>query len=441
MRPEYLLTKKRNAQELTQREIQTFVDGAAHGTFSDDQLSAMLMAIAINGMNYQETAYLTMAMAQSGQMLDLSGIEGIKADKHSTGGVGDTTTLVLVPLVACCGIKVAKMSGRGLGHTGGTLDKLESIPGFQVELPNDRFIDVVNRVGCAVIGQSTSLAPADKKLYALRDVTATVDSIPLIASSILSKKIAAGCDVVVLDVKSGNGAMMQTLEGSIRLAQHMVQIGTHTGKKFSAVITDMNQPLGMYIGNALEVKEAIAVLRGEVHGPLLDVSLELGAHMLLNGGIVESKSEAIRLLKQKIISGEGLEKFAQMIEAQSGNPDVISDLSLLPSAPKRVLLRAKESGFVCQMDTQAIGNAARMMGAGRNHKEDQIDLSVGIVMHKRIGDRVQAGDILCEMHLSERSDQAQVQEMLASAICIGQEPTAPPKLIHAIVTESGIEFF
>ena len=358
-----LLYKKRFGGELTREEIHEFVSGVTEKRFADYQISAMLMAIAINGMSESETVDLTMEMASSGDMLDLSGISGVKVDKHSTGGVGDTTSLVLAPLVACCGVKVAKMSGRGLGFTGGTLDKLEAIPGFSVSMDTERFMRSVDRMGLAIIGQTASLAPCDKVLYALRDVTATVDVMPLIVSSILSKKIASGADVIVLDVKVGSGAMMKTVEDARRLAKAMVSIGSRTGRRFAALLTDMNQPLGRYVGNALEVEEALDILAGRTEGDLKQVALRLGAQMLRLSGAVETADEGVRLLESKIASGEGLAKFAEMIANQGGDPKVVYDTSLLPKAEKRLaangknkLREAKKKSVVRQFFAQMADN-------------------------------------------------------------------------------------
>lgn len=433
LNPVDIIIKKRAGQALTKEEIEFFVTSATDGTMRDYQVSAMLMAIAIRGMDDRETRDLTMAMAHSGEMLDLSGISGAKVDKHSTGGVGDTTTLVLTPLVAACGAKVAKMSGRGLGHTGGTLDKLESIPGVHIDLSIEQFEHQVNGIGCAVIGQTKSLAPADKLFYALRDVTGTVDSLPLIVSSILSKKIAAGCDAVVLDVKTGTGAIMPTLEGSIELAEKMVSIGNMTGRRFSALVTDMDQPLGLNVGNALEVEEAIDVLAGRTKGDLLDVSLMLGAHMLVGAGRAANVEQGMEMLRQALESGAGLKKLAEMIEAQGGNPEVAYNAQLLPRAEKSELVRAKKSGYIRKMHTERIGNAARALGAGRERKEDDIDPAVGILMKVRLGDRVEDGQPLCEVRYSDRSDMARARELLDGAMEIGDAPIKKPPLIHAVI--------
>ena len=433
MNPCDIIRKKRMGQELTEMEIRAFVDGVVDGSFADYQISALLMAICINGMTDRETLALTLAMAKSGDTLDLSDIPGVKADKHSTGGVGDTTSLILVPLVAACSVKMAKMSGRGLGFTGGTLDKLESIPGMRIDLDNAAFRRQVTDVGCAIIGQTATLAPADKTLYALRDVTATVDSLPLVVSSILSKKLAAGCDVVVLDVKTGSGAIMDTYEKSLKLAQTMVRIGNLSGKRFSALITDMDQPLGNYVGNALEVEEAVDVLAGRTKGDLLEVSLTLGAHILRSAGKVDSVPAGMDMLRAKIENGEGLRKLAEMIAAQGGDPRVTEDTSLLPKAKAKVELRADESGYVQSIRTSDVGNAAKRLGAGREHKTDPLDLSVGVVMHKRVGDPVRRGDVLCTLHVGERSDRIGAYNLLRRAIHIGPEPVQKPALIRAVV--------
>ncbi|MCI5662422.1 MAG: thymidine phosphorylase [Clostridia bacterium] len=433
MNPCDIIRKKRFGGELNEKEIRAFVNGVVDGSFADYQISALLMAICINGMSDRETLALTLAMAHSGDMLDLSRIPGIKADKHSTGGVGDTTSLVLVPLVACCGVRMAKMSGRGLGFTGGTLDKMESIPGMRVDLSVDAFEKQVTNVGCAIIGQTAELAPADKVLYALRDVTATVDCLPLVVSSILSKKLAAGCDVVVLDVKTGSGAIMDTPEKSRQLAETMVRIGSLSGKKFSAVITDMNQPLGNYIGNALEVEEAIDILAGRTEGDLKTVALTLGAHILRNAGVVSTVEAGVRHLEEKIRSGEGLRKFAEMIAAQGGDPRVTEDTALLPHAPKRIELRADKDGWLGSIVTSDVGNAAKLLGAGRERKTDELDLSVGLIMKKRVGDRLRRGDVIAELHVGEKSDSVGAYNLLKGAIAISDAPVPKPQLIHAVV--------
>ena len=433
MNPCDIIRKKRFGGELSEMEIRAFVDGVVNGSFADYQAAALLMAICINGMTDRETLALTLAMAKSGDTLNLSDIPGVKADKHSTGGVGDTTSLILVPLVAACGVKMAKMSGRGLGFTGGTLDKLESIPGMSISSTVEAFKAQVRGIGCAIIGQTAELAPADKVLYALRDVTATVDCLPLVVSSILSKKLAAGCDVVVLDVKTGSGAIMDTPEKSRKLAEMMVRIGGLSGKRFSALLTDMDQPLGNYIGNALEVEEAIDVLAGRTQGDLKTVALTLGAHILRNAGVAPSIEAGIAMLEQKIASGEGLKVFGDMIEAQGGDRRVVEDTGLLPKAPMHIELRAERAGFVSKMHTSDIGNAAKLLGAGRERKTDELDLSVGIVMNVRLGDAVKPGDLLATLHVGERSDRIGAYNLLKRSIVISDEKPDVKPLIQAVV--------
>ena len=425
--------KKRLGQELTKEEVYAFVEGTVNGSFEDYQLSALLMAICLNGRTDRETVDLTMAMAYSGDVLDLSDIPGAKVDKHSTGGVGDTTTLIAAPLAAACGAKVAKMSGRGLGFTGGTLDKLESVPGMRVDLSKERFIRQVKDIGIAVIGQTAELAPADKTLYALRDVTATVDSLPLVTSSILSKKIAAGCDAVVLDVKTGTGAVMPTAELSVKLAKTMVRIGSLTGRRFSALVTDMNQPLGLNVGNALEVKEAIDALSGRAEGPLVDVSLQLAAQMLRTAGLAETTEAALIRLREKLDSGAGLLKLAQMIEAQGGDRRVTEDIDLLPRAEQLIPVPAPEGGYVAAMRTSDIGYAAQALGAGRVRKSDRIDPAVGLVMTKRLGDPIEKGEPWCVLHANPASDVKEATRLLEGALAVSREPSPVPKLVHAVI--------
>ena len=373
-----IILKKKAGEALSAEEIRFFAQGAAAGTIPDYQLSALLMAICWRGMNAQETTCLTMEMMHSGGVVDLSAIDGVCVDKHSTGGVGDTTTLVLVPLAAACGAKVAKISGRGLGHTGGTLDKLESIPGCSVEETEARFVRQVQEIGCAVIGQTHDLCPADKALYALRDVTGTVDCIPLIASSIVSKKLASGAGAIVLDVKTGSGALMHTLEDSIALAKAMVDIGAQAGKPILALVTGMEQPLGTHVGNALEVKEAIDILAGRAGGDLLAVSLELGSRMLVAAGIAENVEDGKARMKRALESGAGLEKLKEMIAAQGGDAGVCDDVTRLPQAKYLVPVPAPHDGYVADMDTTAIGYCAQDLGAGRKQKTDAIDPAVGL---------------------------------------------------------------
>ena len=433
-----IIEKKKLGQELTQEEISFFVNGAASGTIPDYQLAALLMAIRLNGMTRRETTQLTLAMTESGDVCDLSALEGIPVDKHSTGGVGDTTTLVLAPLVAACGVPVAKMSGRGLGHTGGTLDKLESIKGLSVSLSEEEFIRQVKDIGLAVIGQTKNLAPADKTLYSLRDVTSTVDSMPLIASSIVSKKLASGAQGIVLDVKTGAGALMQTTEKSIELAQIMVQIGCDAGRKMMALVTDMGEPLGSHVGNALEVKEAIDVLSGRVQGPLLDVSLELGARLLILGEAAQEVGEAKSLLTDALESGRGLDTLRKMIAAQGGDPACCDDVSLLPQAPVVLPVPALSCGFIQHMDTVGLGNAAQNMGAGRKTKEDIIDPSVGFVLHKRIGDQIVQGEKLATIYARDAHSAELAIESIQRCISIAPQQVPPCKLLHAVVTADAV---
>ena len=433
-----VIEHKKKKMALTKEEIRFFVQGAAEGTLPDYQLAALLMAIRLNGMDMQETACLTDCMARSGAMLQPD-VGGIPLDKHSTGGVGDTTTLVLAPLVAACGGKVLKMSGRGLGHTGGTVDKLESIPGMQVELDEETFVNIVRQVGCCVVGQSKNLAPADKRLYALRDVTGTVDSVPLIASSILSKKFASGAKAIVLDVKVGSGALMPTLQDAVHLAQTMVQIGKILSRPVSCVISGMEEPLGSHVGNALEVKEAVEILQGKVQGPLKDVALFLGSRMLINAGLCENEQEANDKLTAAIENGAGLAKLKEMIKAQGGLPDVCDDVSLLPTAPCIRPVLAKESGWLAATDGVALGMAAQKMGAGRMTKDDIIDPAVGFIMKKRIGDRVEKGDEIAILHASGAASADEAEKNILSALTFSPSAPYPARLIYALVDEKGIQ--
>ena len=434
-----VILKKRNGQALSEEEIRAFARGAAEGSIPDYQLAALLMAICWRGMDARETTCLTMEMMHSGGVMDLSAIGGVCVDKHSTGGVGDTTTLVLVPLAAACGAKVAKISGRGLGHTGGTLDKLESIPGCSVEMDQARFIDQVREIGCAVIGQTHDLCPADKALYALRDVTGTVESVPLIASSIVSKKLASGAGAIVLDVKTGSGALMHTLDASIELAQAMVDIGTHAGKPILALVTGMDQPLGTHVGNALEVKEAIDILSGRAGGDLLSVSLELGSRMLVACGIASDVGEGKARMRKALESGAGLERLHAMIEAQGGDGSVCDDVSRLPQARWRVEVPAPRDGYVARMDTTAIGYVAQGLGAGRRLKSDVIDPAVGLVMDVRLGDAVRAGQPLATLHLNRQELAPEAIARLQQAVVIAKEKPALPPLLYASVTPQGVE--
>ena len=433
MRMVDIIEKKRDGKELTTQEISFFIEGYTKGDIPDYQASALAMAIYFQDMNDRERADFTRAMVNSGDTIDLSGIDGIKVDKHSTGGVGDTTTLVLAPLVASLGIPVAKMSGRGLGHTGGTIDKLESVKGFHVELTKEQFIDLVNRAKVAVMGQSGNLTPADKKLYALRDVTGTVNSIPLIASSIMSKKIAAGADAIVLDVKTGDGAFMKTEKDAEELAHAMVRIGNHVGRKTIAIISDMSQPLGFAIGNALEVKEAIETLQGKGPQDLTDLVLTLGSQMVILAKKAETTQEAKAMLCEAITSGKAIAKFKEFLQNQGGDASVVDDTAKLPQAKYQIELPAKKSGYVSRMVADEIGVASMLLGAGRATKEDTIDLAVGIVLHKKVGDKVSEGESLLTIH-SNRENVDEVKQKLYDNIFI-EDTAKAPQLIHEIITD------
>ncbi|MFJ8245363.1 pyrimidine-nucleoside phosphorylase [Peribacillus asahii] len=429
MRMVDLIEKKRDGHELTTEEMTFIIQGFTDGSLPDYQMSAWAMAVYFQGLTERECADLTMAMVQSGDQIDLSKIEGIKVDKHSTGGVGDTTTLVLGPLVASVGVPVAKMSGRGLGHTGGTVDKLEAVAGFHVEIENEQFIELVNKNKLAVIGQSGNLTPADKKLYALRDVTATVNSMGLIASSIMSKKIAAGADAIVLDVKTGAGAFMKTLEDSEALAHAMVQIGNNVGRQTMAVISDMSQPLGFAIGNALEVKEAIDTLKGEGPEDLTELSLTLGSYMVYLAKKASSLDEARARLTQAIQDGSALETFRKFLIAQGGDGSVVDHPEKLPQASFVYELQAKESGYVSEIVADEIGTAAMLLGAGRATKESEIDLAVGLMLRKKIGDYVEQGESLVTIY-SNVEDVKAVKEKLYNHIAISKERVSKPTLIY-----------
>lgn len=433
MRMVDLIDKKRDGKALTTEEINWMVEHYTNGDIPDYQMSSLAMAIYFQDMNDEERAALTMAMVHSGDMIDLSKIEGIKVDKHSTGGVGDTTTLVLAPLVAAVGVPVAKMSGRGLGHTGGTIDKLEAVDGFHVEISEDEFIRLVNEDKLAVIGQSGNLTPADKKIYALRDVTGTVNSIPLIASSIMSKKIAAGADAIVLDVKTGNGAFMKTLDDAKALAHAMVKTGNDVGRQTMAIISDMSQPLGNAIGNALELKEAIDTLRGEGPEDLTELVMTLGSQMVVLGGKAETLDEARTLLQEAIDSGAALDKFRTFLGNQGGNTEVVDHPELLPQAKYQIDIPAKSSGVVTEIVANEMGIASMMLGAGRQTKEDEIDLSVGLVLHKKVGDKVEEGESLMTVYSNTESID-DVKAKIYDNITIAQTGEAPI-LIHTMITE------
>ncbi|EHJ06643.1 pyrimidine-nucleoside phosphorylase [Staphylococcus simiae] len=428
-----IIEKKRDGHALTTEEINFFIEGYVNGDIPDYQASSLAMAIYFQDMNDDERAALTMAMVNSGDVIDLSAINGIKVDKHSTGGVGDTTTLVLAPLVAAVGVPVAKMSGRGLGHTGGTIDKLESIDGFHVEIEEDTFVKLVNDNKVAVVGQSGNLTPADKKLYALRDVTGTVNSIPLIASSIMSKKIAAGADAIVLDVKTGSGAFMKTLADSEALAHAMVRIGNNVGRKTMAIISDMDQPLGRAIGNALELQEAIDTLKGKGPEDLTELVLTLGSQMVVLAQQAETLDEARAKLQQAIQSGAALDKFKQFIINQGGDATIVDHPEKLPQATYQIEYQAQQSGYVTQLISNNIGVASMMLGAGRLTKEDDIDLAVGIVLNKKIGDKVEQGESLLTIH-SNRQNVDDVLQKLDESITISNNNVSPT-LIHKIITD------
>lgn len=432
-----IITKKEAGEELTREELEAMVLGYVDGKVPDYQEAAFLMAVLFRGMTDKETATLTDIMMHSGDVADLSSLPGVKVDKHSTGGVGDTTTLILAPLVAACGGTVAKMSGRGLGHTGGTLDKLESIPGVNVEQPLPRFLEIVKELGVAVIGQSGDLVPADKKLYALRDVTGTIGSIPLIASSIMSKKLAAGTDAIVLDVKTGSGAFMRTVEEARKLASLMVQIGKHLGRKCVAIITDMNQPLGLAVGNALEVKDAVEALSGMLPetDPLMEVSMLLGANMLMLSGLAENEQEAKAKLLEAIYSGAGLKKLQDMVAAMGGDASYIDPVRIheLCAVKKRIPLYPREEGYLCAMEAVKIGMASQMLGAGRAKKEDTIDPAVGLIMHKRVGDRLTKEEPFCTLYVNDETRLQEAVETMYAALQVSEEKPPKAPLVYDVI--------
>ncbi|MBF0718635.1 MULTISPECIES: pyrimidine-nucleoside phosphorylase [Mammaliicoccus] len=433
MRMVDVIAKKRDGKELTKEEIEFFVKGYTAGDIPDYQASSLAMAIYFQDMTDEERANLTMAMVESGDQIDLSEIEGIKVDKHSTGGVGDTTTLVLAPLVAALDVPVAKMSGRGLGHTGGTIDKLEAVEGFHVEISEQEFIDLVNKDKVAVIGQTGNLTPADKKLYGLRDVTGTVNSIPLIASSIMSKKIAAGADAIVLDVKTGAGAFMKTIEDSELLAHAMVKIGNNVGRNTMAIISDMSQPLGRAIGNGLEVKEAIETLKGEGPEDLTELVLTLGSQMVVLAKKAETLDEAREKLLEVIHNGKALEKFKVFLENQGGDGSVVDDVTKLPQAQYTFEVKAETSGYVSHIVADEIGVASMLLGAGRATKDDIIDLAVGLVLNKKVGDKVEAGESLVTIYANQE-DVKDVEAKILENITISDEQVKPT-LIHKVITD------
>ena len=436
MNPYQIILKKRNGGVLSTEEIREFIMGYAKDEGVESyQMAAWLMAVWYKGMNVEELSALTQAMIDSGDQLDLSDLPGVKVDKHSTGGVGDTTTLVLAPLAAAAGATVAKMSGRGLGHTGGTLDKLESVPGLRVGLTGEEFKAQVRKIGCCVISQTGNLVPADGKMYALRDVTATVDSIPLIASSVMSKKLACGADCILLDVKYGRGAFMDTLEHARELARHMVDLGNHMGRRVRAVISDMDQPLGTMIGNALEVREAIEILRNERPGSALEtVSVQLASHLLEMAGICPDLKSSEAKVRELLVSGAGLRKLQEMFAAQGGDPRVCDDIKYLPAAPLQVPVLAPRSGFVTSIHAQKIGFASTALGAGRLKKSDPIDPAVGIIMERRVGDAIKEGEPLAILHTQDKPEAiAEAKRLILESVVIGDEQVAPRKLIEEIV--------
>lgn len=428
-----IITKKKNGADLTRDEIAFMVNGFTKGTIPDYQMSAFLMAIVIKGMSKEGTVALTEIMRDSGDVMDLSGIEGIKVDKHSTGGVGDKTTLVVAPIAAAAGVPVAKMSGRGLGFTGGTIDKLESIPGFRTTMEKEEFIAAVNDRGIAVIGQTGNLAPADKKIYALRDVTGTTESMALITSSIMSKKLAAGSDAIVLDVKCGIGAFMKTVPEAEELARWMVDIGKGSGKNTLAIISDMNQPLGNAVGNALEVQEAINVLKDNGPEDIRDLSINLAGAMIAAGGVTNEIVEGVKLASETLKSGEALKKFAEFVEGQGGNPDIIKDFKCMPQAAHKLEVLAEHEGFVSKVDALRIGLASQHTGAGREKKEDSIDMAAGIILNKKMGDKVEKGDLLFTAYANDKEKLTKGAEEAKAAYEFGTIQTAPPSLIKRVI--------
>ncbi|MCM1103496.1 MAG: pyrimidine-nucleoside phosphorylase [Clostridium sp.] len=434
MRMYDLIKKKRDGGELSDQEIAYMVSGYTNGQIPDYQMSAMMMAMYYQGLTESETLSLTMEMAHSGDMLDLSAIRGIKVDKHSTGGVGDKTSLALTPMVAACGVKVAKMSGRGLGHTGGTIDKLESFAGFHTDITTQQFMDQVNRIGIAIMGQTADLAPADKKLYALRDVTATVDQMSLIASSIMSKKLAAGADAIVLDVKTGSGAFMKKETDAEALAREMVRIGSGAGRRTTAVITDMDQPLGFAVGNALEVREAIETLNGNGPEDFLELCLTLGSHMLLAAGEADTTKQARERLLQVIGSGAALQKLVEFVAAQGGDADMVYHPERLPKASLTENLCAERDGYIAGIVCDEVGVCSLMLGGGRETKADVIDLSVGIVFSRKRGDAVRQGDTIATLYANDAGKLAAAKERLARAVTIQAEPVEKTPLIKQIIT-------
>jgi pyrimidine-nucleoside phosphorylase len=437
MRAVDILRKKRDGLVLTRAEIETFVQGVTSGTWPEYQTSALLMAVVLRGMNAEETAALTRAMVHSGQTLDLSDIPGAKVDKHSTGGVGDKTSLVLAPLAAACGVVVPMMSGRGLGHTGGTLDKLESIPGFRVGLTLPEFRSQLKKVGCALIGQTAEIAPADKILYALRDVTSTVESIPLITGSIMSKKIAEGISALVLDVKCGRGAFMKNRADARKLAQSLVATGNANGVRTQALVTAMDTPLGRAVGNSLEVIESLETLKGRGPADLESLSVALSARMVWLGGLAPTLAEAETKVRQALQSGQGVEKFREIIAHQGGNPKVVDDYKELPVAPRRMLVKAERSGYVAELDAELVGRATMVLGAGRDRVEDVIDPAVGAIVLKTRGERVSASEGLVELHYRDEARLGAAMDLVRQASVIAEKPAErQPECLETLVEES-----
>ena len=434
-----LIIKKREGYELTQDEIIFIITEYCENRVPDYQMSAMLMAIYFQRMNINEIKYLTMAMVHSGKIIDLSSIPGIKVDKHSTGGVGDTTTLALVPMVAAAGVPIAKMSGRGLGHTGGTIDKLESIKGFKTELSINQFINIVKKIGASIISSTSDLAPADRKLYALRDVTGTIDSIPLIVSSIMSKKLAAGADAIVLDVTTGSGAFMQKYKDALKLGKIMVDIGLELGKETVAVISNMDEPLGFAIGNSLEVKEAVEILKNRGPEDLRDLCLVLGAHMLKLGGVVKNYEDGKNKLEKILKEGIAFNKFKEMVIAQGGNPEIIDNPESLPLAKHSTKITANISGFVQKIDSRLVGESAMLLGAGREKKESKIDLSVGIVLKKKVGSKVNINEDLAEVYYNDSEKLEEAKKKLFSSFVIRNKKTHKLPLILATINREGVK--
>ena len=435
MRMYDLIMKKRNGGILSREEIEYMITEYTRDRVPDYQMSAMMMAVYFRGMNAEETVALTMAMAGSGDMMDLSAISGIKVDKHSTGGVGDKTSIALTPMVAACGVKIAKMSGRGLGHTGGTIDKLESFAGFTTEITAEHFIRQVNEVGVSIMGQTADIAPADKRLYALRDVTATVDNMSLIASSIMSKKLASGADAIVLDVKTGSGAFMKREEDSFALAKEMVTLGNMAGRKTIAVISDMDQPLGCAIGNALEVEEAVAALRGEGPEDFTRLCMTLGTYMLIAGGAASDEQDAGAKLKRVIENGSALKKLAEFVKAQGGDSDMVYNTALLPKAAIVEEIPSAHDGYVSRIDCDEIGICSLILGGGRETKDSEIDLSVGIVLHKKVGDRVLSGESLATIYANDRGKFNAAKDRFLKAYHFSDVPIETSSLIKGIIRE------